>query len=72
MEPGIVVLSAVVVFSIFVLAIDRISRKPKKVWEHRRAQLRLRAVGPCAVAVGVYKTYEDRKHLEKMYSEDMN
>lgn len=70
MEIGLFVISVVFAVPILVLAIDRISRRPHKVWVHKKVQPRLRTVGPCAVAVGVYKTYEDRKHIEKMYSDE--
>jgi len=71
MELGLILLSAGFAIAVFVLIIGR---NPKiygtnKIWIHHKKQRRVRTVGPCAVAVGVYKTYEDRKRLEKMRSE---
>lgn len=59
---------AVVVLLLIISKNSRISNT-NKIWEPQKKQARTRAVGPCAVAVGVYKTYEDRKRLEKMHSE---
>ena len=48
---------------------DPRTRRSDKTWSHQKKIRRVRAVGACAVAVGVYKTYEDRKRLEKKQSE---
>jgi hypothetical protein len=71
MELGIILLCIGFAFAIFILAINRNARTPRsnKIWIHRRNKPRVRTVGPCAVAVGVYKTYEDRKRLEKIHPE---
>ncbi|MFW9816958.1 MAG: hypothetical protein ACFFEW_13590 [Candidatus Thorarchaeota archaeon] len=69
MEIGLFVLSVVFALPILILAFERVLRQPNRVWEHKKVQPILRTVGPCVVAVGVYKTYEDRKQLEKMYSD---
>ena len=71
MELGLILLSAGFAIAIFILIIGRNprTRRTNKIWIHHKKQPRVRAVGPCAVAVGVYKTYEDRKRLEKMRSE---
>lgn len=71
MELGLILLTAGLAFAVFILIIGRNSRtrKTEKIWIHHKKRPRVRTVGPCAVAVGVYKTYEDRKRLEKMRSE---
>jgi len=72
MELGIILLSIGFVIIICILIIGRNSRtrRTNKIWIHKKKQLRVRTVGPCAVAVGVYKTYEDRKRLEKISSKE--
>ncbi len=71
MELGLILLSAGLAIAVFVLIIGRDSRArgTDKTLIHHKKRRRVRTVGPCAVAVGVYKTYEDRKRLEKMRSE---
>ncbi len=71
MELSTILLFTGIFVVVLILIIGRNSRirSTNKIWAHQKKQLRIRTVGPCAVAVGVYKTYEDRKRLEKMYSE---
>ncbi|MHA2027522.1 MAG: hypothetical protein ACW98U_16610 [Candidatus Thorarchaeota archaeon] len=71
MELGTILLSAgfIVVVLVLIISGDSRMRNTNRIWEHRKSQPRIRTVGPCAVAVGVYKTYEDRKRLEKTYPE---
>lgn len=71
MELGLILLSAGFAAVLFILIIggDSRTRRTDKIWIHHKKRPRVRTVGPCAVAVGVYKTYEDRKRLEKMRSE---
>lgn len=71
MDLGMILLLTGIVVIVFILIIDRNSRirSTNRIWTYQKKQSRIRAVGPCAVAVGVYKTYEDRKRLEKMRSE---
>ncbi len=72
MELSTILLFTGIFVIVFILIIGRNSRirGTNRIWAHQKKQLRIRAVGPCAVAVGVYKTYEDRKRLEKMHSEN--
>jgi len=70
MELGVLILSVAFFIPILVLLIGRNSSNRSEIREHPKVQQRRYAVGPCAVAVGVYKNYEDRKSLEKMYSND--
>ena len=69
MDFSVILLGASVALLIFLYIASRNSRR-NTVWVHRRETMRVRTVGPCAVAVGVYKSYEDRKQLERMYSKD--
>jgi hypothetical protein len=71
MELGLILLSAGFAIAIYVLIIGRNprTRRTNKIWIHQKNKPRVRTVGPCAVAVGVYKTHEDRKRLEKIHSE---
>jgi hypothetical protein len=72
MELGVLLLSTILALPLLVLLINRTSstRRKSKIWDRPKIKQRRHAVGPCAVAVGVYKAYEDRKQLEKMYSDD--
>lgn len=71
MELGLLLLLAGLAIAVYILILGRNSRtrRTNKIWIHHKKQPRVRTVGPCAVAVGVYKTYEDRKRLEKIRSE---
>jgi len=71
MELGLILLFAGFAVAVFILMIGRDprTRGTYRIWIHHKKQRRVRTVGPCAVAVGVYKTYEDRKRLEKLRSE---
>jgi hypothetical protein len=71
MELGSILLTIGFLILIFILLISRNlgNRRANIIWAHQKNSPRIRTVGPCAVAVGVYKTYEDRARLDKMYSE---
>lgn len=71
MELSTILLLTGIAVAALLLIISKNSRISNRniIWTQPKKQARIRAVGPCAVAVGVYKTYEDRKRLEKMYSE---
>ncbi len=71
MEFGmIVVFAGIVVLVLFlIIELNMDNQNGNKRWVHDKPSTNLRTVGPCAVAVGVYKTYENKKHLEKMKNE---
>jgi hypothetical protein len=68
MELGIIILFAGLLVIMLVSIITRNSSgKSRRTYNiPSKSSKRIRTVGPCAVAVGVYKEHKDRKSLEKM------